>query len=314
MYRKSEEADQQPHPSLPKDTDQAHARLLQAEQLIDSLEDQLSSDTNSNLMTSMFAHEVNNLMAQVGGRSQLALMNPDRNDLAHKALEIACNASSQVAQLAEFFLGSQSSSFSSQPRYSVESIYRQTLEYLRDQQSNHVCFIFKQSDAQTRTSVSPVLLQQVLLNMYLNSVRAIDANIDCEVQTVTTHVEHLQFDDQFNPTLVADSKSATAEDHRSTWNNSVIQITIEDSGIGMTQSEIKEILENPSHSHSKRKKQELTHGMKSRVSKGYGLGLVVCKELIAHANGSLMIESTPGHGTKMIIKFPEVFDHDINES
>jgi|GEM_PF-5642565 len=306
MHRKSKEAPTPPHYSTTQDSDQALARLAEAEQLVNSLDRQLQSDSNQDLMASMFAHEVNNLMAQVGGRSQLALMNPQRPDLVLKALEIACSASSQVAQLSEFFLGSRASVSSSQSIHSVESVYLRALDHLSDHQTNRYCFVYKQANAQTKTSVSPILLQQILLNLFLNSVRAIEANIDCDAQIVTTSVEHIKTELDTDVSESTGSKSGGAEEQSSTWNNSTIQITIEDTGVGMTQDQIRKILDQPSQSDDSSTQNGIAN--KSSMSQGHGLGLAVCKELIAHANGSLIIESQPGLGTKMIIRFPELFE------
>ena len=71
--------------------------------------DQASNLAELGAFAHMYAHEVNNLMTQVGGRAQLALMNMDRPEKIIQALELACHASSQIAQLSELFMDSSTS-------------------------------------------------------------------------------------------------------------------------------------------------------------------------------------------------------------
>ncbi|MBT8327222.1 MAG: HAMP domain-containing histidine kinase, partial [Bacteroidia bacterium] len=70
-------------------------------------------------------------------------------------------------------------------------------------------------------------------------------------------------------------------------------ITIEDSGIGMNESQIDSLFELKKH-HSKGTEGE----------SGTGLGLVVCKEFIAKHKGDINVRSEVGSGTTFIISLP----------
>jgi signal transduction histidine kinase len=74
-------------------------------------------------------------------------------------------------------------------------------------------------------------------------------------------------------------------------NRSVI-LTVTDTGIGMTKKQMAEVFTNPVTSQG-------TNG-----EKGFGMGLIMCKEYIESNNGALFIESEPGQGTIITITLP----------
>lgn len=255
----------------------------------------------------MFAHEVNNLMTQVGGRAQLALLHPDRSDLAIKALELASCASTQVAQLAEIFLNSDSQHQAHDLSTSIEAVHNRALGFLADEDIHALGFTFQTHPTPPTLAISPLLLQQVLLNLYLNAISAIKRSQEPDMaphtHVITTRV---QWD------MVADQCS--------TWNTSeaaenrlgqCVQIVVEDNGPGMTPEQIQHALnpsspnlpacsENPPDPQD----QGATNHTHSRSSTGHGLGLAVCQMLITNASGCLNIQSTTGQGTKVIITLP----------
>jgi signal transduction histidine kinase len=75
--------------------------------------------------------------------------------------------------------------------------------------------------------------------------------------------------------------------------NSATLITVTDTGIGMSQQQVTELLNNETES---------TAGTKGE--KGSGLGLFLVKELLQKINAQLLIESEPGKGSRFIIKLP----------
>lgn len=74
-------------------------------------------------------------------------------------------------------------------------------------------------------------------------------------------------------------------------NRSVI-LTVTDTGVGMTKKQMEEVFTNPVTSQG-------TNG-----EKGFGMGLIMCKEYIESNNGALFIESEPGNGTIITITLP----------
>ncbi len=78
-------------------------------------------------------------------------------------------------------------------------------------------------------------------------------------------------------------------------NTNFCQLVIQDSGLGMTQNTINELLQD-SELLAKKKNSEII---------GTGLGMQLCKQMIKKNSGSLAIESELNKGTKMILSFPK---------
>jgi K+-sensing histidine kinase KdpD len=73
------------------------------------------------------------------------------------------------------------------------------------------------------------------------------------------------------------------------------QLVIQDSGLGMNQNTIKELLED----------NELLAKKSNSEIIGTGLGMQLCKQMIKKNGGTLAIESELNKGTKMILSFPK---------
>jgi signal transduction histidine kinase len=78
-------------------------------------------------------------------------------------------------------------------------------------------------------------------------------------------------------------------------NTDFCQLVIQDSGLGMTQNTINELLED----------NELLAKKKNSEIIGTGLGMQLCKQMIKKNSGTLAIESELNKGTKMILSFPK---------
>ena len=78
-------------------------------------------------------------------------------------------------------------------------------------------------------------------------------------------------------------------------NTNFCQLVIQDSGLGMTQNTIYELLQD-SELLAKKKNSEII---------GTGLGMQLCKQMIKKNGGTLAIESELNKGTKMILSFPK---------
>lgn len=75
-----------------------------------------------------------------------------------------------------------------------------------------------------------------------------------------------------------------------------IELVLEDNGIGMSQTVVEELLQENSKLSKKNNKEII----------GTGLGMQLCKSMLAKNNGKLEIESKIGLGTKFILFLPKV--------
>jgi len=257
--------------------------------------DQASDLAELGVFSSMFAHEVNNLMTQVGGRAQLALMNMDRPELVLKALTTACHASTQIAQLSEIFLESAQHDTPQSTHYRVKEIHQHALAFVADADITRFGCSFNETSDDLRISLPPTLLQQVLLNLYLNAIRAIEATPDPSLGVISTTVERIE-----------------SSVHCSPWNIPLVRITVHDNGIGMSARQIEQLV--PTHTQRKTPSASLRIDPPVQIDavdnehdcgRGHGLGLVICKKLISDAGGSIRANSTPGVGTTMVVTLPE---------
>jgi signal transduction histidine kinase len=78
-------------------------------------------------------------------------------------------------------------------------------------------------------------------------------------------------------------------------NTNFCQLVIQDSGLGMNQNTINELLED----------NELLAKKSNSEIIGTGLGMQLCKQMIKKNGGTLAIESELNKGTKMILSFPK---------
>jgi signal transduction histidine kinase len=73
------------------------------------------------------------------------------------------------------------------------------------------------------------------------------------------------------------------------------QLVLEDTGLGMDEKTIKEIL----------KDDELLAKKSDTETIGTGLGMQLCKQMVKKNGGTIRIESELHKGTKMILTFPK---------
>ncbi|WP_255515447.1 ATP-binding protein [Flavobacterium sp. ZT3R18] len=78
-------------------------------------------------------------------------------------------------------------------------------------------------------------------------------------------------------------------------NTAFCQLGLQDSGLGMSQETINELLQD----------NELLAKKSNSEIIGTGLGMQLCKQMIQKNNGTLAIESQLNQGTKMILTFPK---------
>jgi two-component system, sensor histidine kinase and response regulator len=79
----------------------------------------------------------------------------------------------------------------------------------------------------------------------------------------------------------------------------VVEIAVADTGVGLTKAEVARLLRRNAHD---------TH-VGTRGEPGAGLGLNLCKQLVAQHQGALWIDSQPGRGTTFRFTLPGGQEH-----
>ncbi|MCB9249068.1 MAG: HAMP domain-containing histidine kinase [Ignavibacteriales bacterium] len=77
--------------------------------------------------------------------------------------------------------------------------------------------------------------------------------------------------------------------------NNNIEISVSDSGVGMSEEDLAKLFRIDVHHTSVGTAQE----------RGTGLGLILCKELLVKNNGDIKVESVLGEGTTFTFTLPE---------
>jgi len=85
--------------------------------------------------------------------------------------------------------------------------------------------------------------------------------------------------------------------------NVTLVLSVEDTGIGIKESEQKKIFEAFSQSEH----------YDSRNYEGTGLGLAITHKIVQLLNGSIRVKSKPGKGSKFLIEIPDIIEHDVEE-
>ncbi|MBE0649316.1 MAG: tetratricopeptide repeat protein [Bacteroidales bacterium] len=152
------------------------------------------------------------------------------------------------------------------PRLAVNNFYpviKDVLEVLKEQaKSKDIALVYKGSKA-AKASFDPDLMDIVFRNLISNAIKYSNPGSEVVI-SVLNEPESLE-------------------------------IIVEDSGIGITQDEIRNIQSNT---------EKLTSRPGTKSEKGTGLGLIIVREFVAMNQGKLFVESEPGKGTRFIIQFP----------
>ncbi len=234
-------------------------------------------------VAAMYAHEVNNQLTHLAGRAQLALMREDDRELSEHALRAVGDCCDRIERLTRLFLsdGGAIEPDRHQLRSSIRQIHESVCRGIRGSDRDRLGITLDDASEGYAPDMLPIVLEQVLQNLVLNAVRAID--------------EHPEPDDPSHSIRVVVSRC-------STWNTpaaeSGLEIMIEDTGVGMSDRQLNQLnagepIEPPTHA-------------KSREHTRHGLGLRVCRKLLDTVGGSLHAISSHGHGARVVVRVPAI--------
>lgn len=342
-------APRHPLPDRPQLAEHLLEHVEQLQRQIDDLNAQLQHQqrlATLGTIAGMIAHEFNNILTPVVSYSQMALGSDDP-ELLQKAVQKAADGSRRAAQIAASILGfvreptdtARGVATPSEPDPAAVGGQQHEADRLRslagpDDQAANVLAILQETflcmardpvrdsirvnieiphDCCAR--IGPVSLQHVLLNVILNSRKAIGtrggsleiaatatphrpvtppgavSSLDCSTWNGTDqHPQH-------NPSPT----HARLPDQSENW----LTITIRDSGRGIPQDRLQHIFK-PFYTHpgTNPRQAHRSHDQHSTQERGTGLGMTMCKRLVEAVGGWLYVESTPGSGTTVAIVLP----------
>ena len=211
------------------------------------------------------AHEVNNLLTPALAYAQLARNSGDSKMLrksAERSVEGIESAARILAAILEFAQPDQNAGHPGGVREAVDASLRCLP---RDPARDHIS-VTVDIDADLQVPLTPLMLQQVVLNLLINACRELRPR-----QGGTIAVQ------------------ANATD------NQRVQITVADDGPGIPEAQRERIFDpfyrGPSD-HS--------------ATDGSGLGLAICRRVIENADGTIHAAATAGGGATFVIDLPAV--------
>ena len=130
--------------------------------------------TTLGTITSIIAHEFNNLLTPIMSYSQLAIKNPDDLALSQKANAKSFEAASRAAHIAESMLDFARQEDSENHISSLYSVLDQVMGCIaREPEKDNIEFKRPSADQDVRILINPTHLHQVLINLILNARKAL---------------------------------------------------------------------------------------------------------------------------------------------
>ncbi len=261
-------------------------RLAKAEADLESLRKELDHThqlATLGTLTAGIAHEINNILTPVLAYAQMAKGNPADAELQAKALDRAIAGVDSASRIIEAVLGFARSDDDTGPA-SISRIIDSSLACLGRAPERDGVTLIVETDPDAQVRIQPLALQQVLLNLILNALAALQGT---------------RGELRINVTLREDGMT---------------QIRVADNGPGIPESLAGKLFE-PFVTNCARR----TDGDRASGPGGSGLGLAVCKRLIEDAGGSITVcpscfesGTASGPGAAFTVTLP-TFGHDGNQ-
>ena len=221
---------------------------------------------NIGTVSHMIAHEMNNLLTPLKSYASFALDNPDDRALTEKALQKAVKNSGRASKIMESMLALVSGETQEKKSARLLDLIDDIFTCLcRDFAKDGITVEIQIPD-DLAVWVVPVQMQQVLMNLILN---ARDAMLT-RGGVLTIRAEE------------------TAD---------TVEIEVADTGDGIDPTDLTNIFET--FFTTKLDKDSPTE------YSGAGIGLAFCKMIINGHQGSISVESKPGHGSTFKIALPK---------
>lgn len=218
-------------------------------------------------IASIIAHEYNNILTPMINYAQLALAAPEDHELMAKAVEKSLAGAERAARISSSLLG-----FAREADEELAAPLRRTIDDAvgcmgREPEKDGIDLTIDVPDV--RVAISPLNLQQVILNLLMNARKAM------------RHGGELRITGRTEGRFVA--------------------LAIADTGPGIP-AEIRDRLFEPFV--TRRAGGDEAPG----EARGTGLGLSICRDLMERAGGSITAESEPGRGATFHLTIPLASD------
>lgn len=262
-----------PLPSISAD-ESLTQRLAAMQQQLDSLRIQLMESqrlATIGTITTVIAHEFNNLLTPIVSYSQFALQSAESQtpdiELIRKALSKSFQSADKAGKICQAMLGLARGQ-SVFGEVLVQQLVDETLLVMAREPKKDGIALRIQVEPGLTVEGDPVQLEQVLLNLLINARQA----------------------------MAGRGGSLTIKAYRSEESGDV-RVQVIDTGPGIPEKLQSKIFEPFFTTKGTARKGE---------AKGTGLGLAICKEIVEHHGGHIEVASEVGKGTTFSVVLPKV--------
>lgn len=220
------------------------------------------------------AHDFNNIIYSILGNAELALDNIPKENLAYDDIDQIITAGKRAAELVQQIL---TFSMRTTPEYQVltlRPILKETLKFLDQKLLKTVDVHLNIEAGNSFVLIDPTQIFQLILNLSINALHAIREKGD----TFELRLQNIVIDKEFATT------------HQDLNSGDYVLLTIKDNGIGMTKETMDRIFD-PFFTSKK-------------VGEGTGMGLSTVLGIIKNHNGAIIVESSPGQGSRFDVYLP----------
>jgi two-component system NtrC family sensor kinase len=262
----------------------AAAEAVQLE--LDELKAQLNQAHRLSTLGTMaagVAHEMNNILTPALAYAQLAKSHPDDAELQTKAIDKAATGIETATRIAQQMLNFAAAKDNPDVTgANIADCCSQALQCLvRDPARDGIKVVTAINPA-LRALIRPLALQQIILNLVLNSCSALRGRGG----SVTI-------------------KASASHDGRAS-------ISISDTGPGIPDSIASRLFQPFVSSATRssppmriRRPMDINGSSDNSAIGGTGLGLTICHRLVTETSGTISVNSAPGRGTTITISLPE---------
>lgn len=261
-----------PHPDQLATVEQLLSHFEQLEAQLQQVREGLTHShrlATLGTIAAIIAHEYNNLLTPIVSYAQLSLAKPDDHDLMRKAVEKALSGAERAAKISSSLLG-----FAREADQRHAAPLRATVDeavtcLARDPRKDNIELQVDVPDL--LVAISPLALEQVLVNLLLNARQALRATGGGRI-AITGRVA-----------------------------GDLVKLEVADNGPGIP-PEIRARLFEPFV--TRRHEPDPQTGDR----KGTGLGLCICRDLLRQAGGTISVDSAPGKGARFDLTIPRADD------
>ncbi|QQE13615.1 HAMP domain-containing histidine kinase [Planctomycetota bacterium] len=269
-------------------------------------------------ITSIIAHEFNNLLTPIISYTQLAMLNPEDVALAQKANAKSHEAASRAAHIANSMLNFARQEDESARTAELNEVIESTLACMaRKPEKDNIDLQVRVPDRDgsgVRVLINPTHLQQVLLNLILNARKAlcslgkrggrININATTLNQSVVIEVADngpgipSKILENLFDAFVTSPTSGKSCDRNELSNGAGVQSAHENDANDTGENGV---IVGRDACMGGDDQAAVGHGA---GAKGTGLGLYICRQLIEQAAGTIAVTSEEGQGATFTITLP----------